>query len=128
MTLKNLCYKYALDAAPEFWETPEEELAYIYNGAGPDWMPAWGRKILTEFLEVFQPSFVVHDWDYSRSDKTRKTFDIVNNRMWINMKKILDIEYPFSKVWLWPVRARWYLRARAAYRACCDLGWSAWIN
>jgi hypothetical protein len=128
MNLKDLCKKYDLEATKEFWATENSELEKIYNGAGPDWLPAWGRAVLTEFLEIFQAAFVVHDYDYAVADKTEEGFKIVNERMWRNMKKILDLEYPFARFWLWGFRSRWWLRARAAYRACQKLGWSAWLD
>ncbi len=126
MNLKNICREYDLEATNEFWNTPEEEIAYIYNGAGPDWMPAWGRKIITYFLEIFKGAIIIHDFDFDRSNKTRQGFDDANARMWRNFKKIINTEYPFHKFWLWYMRARYRVRARAAYKACKEFGWSAW--
>lgn len=126
MDLKTLCKKYGLDAVPEFWAASEVRLHEIYNGAGPDWMPEWGREILTAFLRLFKAAFVIHDFDYDRSDKSLVNFHRANLRMLVNMKKILDKEYPFKKFWLWPVRAKWWIRANAAYKACEKFGLSAW--
>ena len=126
MDLKTLCKKYELAAVPEFWETSEVRLREVYNGAGPDWMPDWGREILTAFLRIFKGAFVIHDFDYDRSDKSLPKFHDANNRMFSNMKKILDNEYPFSSILKWPVRAKWWIRANAAYKACDKFGLSAW--
>ena len=126
MDLKTLCKSYDLDAVPEFWETSEVRLHEVYNGAGPDWLPAWGRKILTTFLRIFKASFIVHDFDFDISDKSMLKFHEANDRMFSNMKKILDKEYPFSKIYMWPVRARWWLRMNGAYKAVEKFGLSAW--
>jgi len=126
MDLKTLCRKYDLDAAQEFWAASELRVREIYNGAGPDWMPDWGREILTAFLRLFKGAFVIHDFDYDRSDKSLVKFHKANNRMKVNMKKILDKECPFSNVLKWPVRAKWLVRANAAYKACEEFGLSAW--
>lgn len=128
MKLKDMVHAYELEVTDEFQKCKEEELEYIYNGAGPDWLPAWGREVLSDFLKLFAPAFIVHDFDYSRSDKTLKSFHEANNRMLRNMKKILDTEYPFSMVWTWRTRARWYLRMKAAFNACEEFGESAWMD
>jgi hypothetical protein len=128
MKLKELCKKYDLKATDEFWATDEVELAYIYNGAGPDWLPEFGRDILTKFLELFKAAFVIHDFDFDRSDGTKKSFDEANLRMKHNMKKILNIEYPFRKFWRWITRSRWWSRAKLAYTFCDQFGWSAWVD
>lgn len=127
-TLKGLCKKYDLDAVKEFWATPEEEIAYIYNGAGPDWMLPLGRKVITYLLDLFQGAFIIHDFDFQRSDKSRENFDIANLRMKQNMGRILDKEYPVGNPFNWFQRARWWWRMRAAYRACDRFGWSAWCD
>jgi len=128
MDLKTLCKNYGLEAVPEFWRTSEIRLRAIYNGAGPDRLPDFGRDILSEFLSLFKGAFVIHDYDYDRSDKSRIGFNTANERMLRNMMKILDKEYPLSKVLKWPLRVRWWLRAGAAYRAVKKWGWSAWMD
>ena len=126
MDLKTLCKHYDLDATPGFWNASEIRIREVYNGAGPDWMSGWERKILTAFLSIFKPAFVIHDFDFDVSDRTEKKFHEVNLRMFTNMKKILDMEYPFKKLWLWPIRARWWVRMNAAYNAVEKFGMSAW--
>ncbi|OGV38580.1 MAG: hypothetical protein A2020_00650 [Lentisphaerae bacterium GWF2_45_14] len=128
MDLKILCKNYGLNAVPKFWETSELRLREIYNGAGPDWLPDWGRKILTSFLKIFKGAFVIHDFDYERSDKSLPNFNAANDRMLSNMMKILDKDYPFSSILKWPARARWWVRAKAAYKACEKFGWPTWLN
>ena len=126
--LKELCKKYRLDATPEFWAATETQIKCIYNGAGPDWLPGWGRDILTDVLDLFQPSFVVHDFDFSRADKSIKGFNTANNRMLKNMLKILNKTYPLTNPRTWMLYLRWLVRAFAAYRAVTKWGWSAWVD
>ncbi len=127
-TLKGLCKKYELEAAPEFWQAPENAIQDIFNGAGPDWLPKWGRDILSQLLRLYQGAFIVHDFDFAIADKTEEGFKKANERMWKNMKKILNKEYPLSKWSLWHRRAQWHWRAFAAYRACVRCGWPAWLT
>jgi hypothetical protein len=126
--LRAKCIRLELDADPSFWICPIEVLANIYNGAGPDWMPGWGRAILTFILRLFAPAFLIHDFDYEMSDKTRKGFKLANSRMWKNIRKILKFEYPLTKWRLWKKRAYWWIKGWGAYRACVRGGWSAWID
>jgi len=126
MGLKAICRKYSLEATQAFWDSDEVELAYIYNGAGADWMPSWSRKILTAVLILFQGAFIIHDFDYHVSDGSKKNFDVANSRMKSNMKKILNTEFPFAKFWLWWGRSRWWSKAKLTYEFCDRLGWSAW--
>ena len=146
MDLKTLCKHYDLDATPAFWNASEIHIREVYNGAGPDDFskairfmlklryPNLSaeeaeeklRKEITEFLSIFKPAFVIHDFDFDISDGTEKKFHEANLRMFANMKKILDMEYPFKKLWLWPIRARWWVRMNAAYNAVEKFGMSAW--
>lgn len=120
--------EYTLEAPQNFSMLTAESIADIYNGAGPDWLPAWGRAILTEFLEIFEPVFVIHDIRFNFSDKSKRGFSTANNEMWRNMKRVLSVKFPMSNPLNWLSRAKWYVRAYAAYRACNNWGWSAWTS
>jgi len=126
--LKELCKKYRLDATPAFWAATETQIKCIYNGAGPDWLPRWGRDILTAFLDIFQPAFIVHDFDFDKSNKTISGFNAANNRMLFNMLKILNKTYPLTNPLKWKSYCRWLLRAMIAYYAVKKGGWSAWMD
>ena len=124
--LREKCKKYKLEAPEAFWECPEFELSLIYNGAGPDWMPEWGRFVLTFFLRIFAPAFLIHDFEYYKSNKSKNGFRAANQRMWRNMNKIN--RYLFG-AWYWrPVYRYWQLKALAAYEAVKEFGWSAWLD
>lgn len=127
-TLLSQIAEYALETPKNFSMLTAESIADIYNGAGPDWMPAWQRAILTEFLEIFEPVFVIHDIRFNFSDKTKRGFNTANNEMWRNMKRVLSAKFPLSNPLNWLSRAKWYTRAYIAYKACKDCGWKAWTN
>ncbi|MCK4982793.1 MAG: hypothetical protein KAS17_07700 [Victivallaceae bacterium] len=126
--LRAKCLRLDLEATDAFWLCPIENLANIYNGAGPDWLPNWTRTILSFILRLFGPAFLIHDFDFELSDKTRKGFNLVNKRMWRNIRKILSFEYPLTRFHLWKERAYWWGKGFLAYRACVRGGWSAWLD
>ena len=128
MNLIDLCAGYDLEAPIEFCEASEKEVKEIFNGAGPDYLPDWSRWILSFFLRLFMAAFVVHDWEYEYSDKTRRGFQKSNKRLLKNMLKILNIEYPLRDWWAYPLRIFWRGKAFLAYEACRQGGWSAWLN
>ena len=105
-----------------------EDIAKVYNGAGAEWMPDWQRDVLTDLLDPFEPAFLIHDWDYSYSDGTKKSFKLANRRMYRNMKKIVNAIYnPRTLVYFLPY-LYWRFKAFAAYRACVRFGWDAWLE
>lgn len=120
--------EYALETPQNFGLLTPEAISNIYNGAGPDWLPKWGRAILTEFLEIFESAFLIHDVRFNFSDKQRRGFNTANSEMWRNLKRILADKFPMSNPLNWLSRAKWYVRAYAAYRACNNWGWSAWVS
>ena len=42
------------------------QVAAAYNGIGSAEMPSWLRRALTRWLDVFQPSALIHDWQTTR--------------------------------------------------------------
>jgi hypothetical protein len=120
------CKKFGMKAPDEFWNTPVEELAEIYNGAGPDWFPKWARWIVTLFLRIFKSPVMIHDWRFDRSDKLRSSFNETNEEFKHNMA--IEIKARFSGLLWTPVRRFWERRAWLAYQACVLGGWSAWID
>jgi hypothetical protein len=103
-----------------------DELTGLYNGAGPDWLPQWGRKVLTGALELFEPAFLIHDYEFHHSDGKEKTFIKANKRMYKNMKKLVAASYSPCDPVTFFMYVYWRLKALAAYRSCARFGWSAW--
>ncbi len=111
--VKNICdlaEKYQLDGRDVLKDYSIEEIAEIYNGAGPDSWPELGREVLTNFMSLFKPVILIHDMDFDRSDGTEATFQAVTARWKTNCKLIMNAEYPF-----WTTRQldRQYRRNRA---------------
>ena len=128
MNFKAICRHYNLTAVKSFWLCPITDLEEIYNGAGPDWMPKWGRETLSFFLRRFKGAFIIHDYDFAIADKTPEGFKKANKRMLKNFIIILNKDFPMRDFWHWHRRAYWWLKARLAYRACQKLGYSAWLD
>ena len=118
--------EYKLDSPSGFHELTLTYIIDNYNGAGPDWMPATERAILTWLLSLFEPAFLIHDMEFSASSRAATGFNNANDRMWRNIRKIINYEYPLYNPLCWINRIKWYLRGAAAYRACVRFGRSAW--
>jgi len=148
MDIKTLCKKYNLIAPREFWNTPEDKLRNIYNGAGPDKFNNLIRLMLqhlypkmtieesedklrnyiTELIFLFKGPVAIHDFDFTFSDKKKETFDEANKRLLSNCMKIVDKEFPFSSIFKWHKRIHWRGKAKLTYYACQKFGWDAWID
>jgi hypothetical protein len=128
VNLLELITNYELETCENFGLLTIAELANIYNGAGPDWMPKWGREATTAFLKLFEAAFLIHDVEFHYSDKLRPTFNAANKRMWLNMRKIINALFPWWNPFTWVDRTRWWTRAYIAYKACDLGGWGAWID
>lgn len=95
----------------------------IYNGIGPDWLPAPIRDWLTEHYGYFAAATVVHDYEFQKSDKSVIGFTASNERLRRNCKRLLDMKgCPWYKRWLY--RRRVDLLADA----CQKFGWGAWVD
>jgi hypothetical protein len=120
--------EHGLDTPVGFKELTIAYIAENYNGAGPDWMPDDMRHIITWLLSLFEPAFLIHDMEFSASNRTEKGFNAANVRMWRNIRKIINCEYPLYNPLCWVNRVKWFLRGAAAYCACRRFGWSAWTD
>jgi hypothetical protein len=128
LTLLAQVNEYELDCTFDFLTEDENVLVKVYNGAGADWMSGFSRKIITFLLILFEPCFLIHDYDFYKGDKTLEGFKTANKRMWLNMRKILGYKYPIYNPFLWVSRAKWWIFGWLAYRACTRGGWSAWVD
>ena len=126
MELRRICAKLAFEATEGFYIASLHILENIYNGCGPDWLPAFVREKLTDYLDFFQPAFLEHDYSFEYSDKTHDGFNAANKRLYNNCKKLIAVRYSW---WREPVsKARRYYQAYAIYKACDKWGWSAWCD
>ena len=113
-----------LDGVDELIDAPTWALARCYNGCGPEWMPSDLRDKLTRFLELFEPAFLGHDWDFSNSDGSEERFHAANLRLLCNCRKLADRKYGW---WNWK-RYRARAAAFALYEAVETFGWKAWTD
>ena len=99
-----------------------DELAAVYNGCGPEWLPRSVREFLSRHFAEFAPAFLVHDWDFAQSDGTRLSFSRANDRLERNCRRLADLAHPWYSWRRYALR----LRAYAIADACRDCGWKAW--
>ena len=117
--LMGLCEKYELEGVRTVEKYTLEELARIYNGAGPDsWIPA-ARDVLTDLMELFEPVVLIHDVQFSESDALHETFERTVDVWKQNCKKIFDAEYP---LWTWRQLSASYRRRRAYWYGVMQAG------
>lgn len=117
--LMELCEKYELEGVRTVEKYTLEELAQIYNGAGPDsWIPA-ARDVLTDLMELFEPVVLIHDVQFSESDALHETFERTVDVWKQNCKKIFDAEYP---LWTWRQLSASYRRRRAYWYGVMQAG------
>lgn len=117
--LMELCEKYELEGVRTVEKYTLEELAQIYNGAGPDsWIPA-ARDVLTDLMELFEPVVLIHDVQFSESDALHETFEHTVDVWKQNCKKIFDAEYP---LWTWRQLSASYRRRRAYWYGVMQAG------
>ncbi len=99
----------------------DEELAAIYKGCGPEWMPQAGRALLTRALRWFEPAFLIHDVEFEEGGRWEE-FVLANARLGSNCARLARLKCP----WWNPRRYLLLWQARRIRQACEDFGWSAW--
>jgi hypothetical protein len=110
------------DAAWVACFTPEE-LATVYNGIGPEWLPYAIREKLTKYLAVFAPACLIHDFHYWIGDGTLKDFNYANDILEANCRKCINAETKWYQLLR---RAAGYYAAHLMAEACRRYGWSAY--
>lgn len=97
------------------------DLARIYNGVGPAWLPAEFRQRLSEWLKIFLPAVLIHDVEYDEGG-SYDDFCAANDRLEANCVTLGRDAHPW---WSW--------RRYASYRAaslmaelCRKYGAAAW--
>ena len=124
--LREICLENEFEVLNGFYLCPIGKLKEIYNGAGPDWLPEYFRKKLTEYFWFFEAPFLEHDFSFECSDKSKEGFEAANRRLYLNSQKLIANRYSW---WRSPiVKARRHAQAFAIYRACARFGWSAWLD
>ena len=117
--LRTLAAEYDLAGREILDSYDDDELAQIYNGAGPDsWIPA-ARDILTALMELFEAEILIHDTQFHQSDALHESFEKTAALWKQNCRKIFDREYPF---WTWKQLSRSYRTKRAYWYGVMQAG------
>ena len=103
---------------------PLAQLAKIYNGTGPAFLPDSIRGALDKAAKPFLPAVMVHDGDFEDSDGTVKSFNAANLRLLMNCIICATDAAP----WYSWQRYALIAEAWAIYRACDKFGWIAWLS
>jgi len=82
--LKLAAIEFGLKAPPAFSECQAVVLQRLYNGLGPDRFPAWLRRVVTRLFAMFEPSALIHDWEYVFMPKSYFAFTAANLRFAVN--------------------------------------------
>ena len=98
------------------------QLAEIYNGIGPEFLPEETRNRVTAYLSIFEAAALIHDVRFQESDKTRKAFNFANMEFRENCRTLGEFHY----AWYNWRRYRAYAVSTILYEAVSsDLGWIA---
>ena len=113
-----------LDGGEKVLIQPIAQLAKIYNGTGPAFLPESIRGALDKAAKPFLPAVMVHDGDFEDSDGTVKSFNAANKRL---LKNCIICATDAAPWYSW---RRYALIAEAwtIYRACDKFGWIAWLS
>ena len=120
--IKKACDLKLTDAAWVACFSPEE-LAAVYNGIGPEWLPCALREKLTKYLAIFAPACLIHDFHYWIGDGTLKDFTYANDTLEANCRKCINAETKWYQIFR---RAAGYYAAHLMAEACRRYGWSAY--
>ena len=82
--LLNKVREYHLSAPAAFFAADLETLQKCYNGIGPECWPVLLRKLASELLQIFAAGALVHDFEFSQSEKSYRHFTQANIRLAFN--------------------------------------------
>ena len=121
--LRQICEEYGLEGSELLVGRTDEELARLYNGIGPEFLPPALREMVTKWLHLFEPAALIHDARTHESNGMLPLFCLANAEFHINCRRLADRAYPW---WNWK-RYRARLVADALYDCVSSpAGWEAW--
>ena len=82
--LLNKVREYHLSAPESFFSAGIDTLETCYNGIGPECWPKLLRKLVSELLQIFAAGALVHDFEFSQSEKSYRHFTQANIRLAFN--------------------------------------------
>ena len=113
-----------LEEAPIIAQFTPEELLIVWNGIGPEWLPAVVRYKLTKYLAIFAPACFIHDFHFWAMGNTLKEFEWANDCLERNARRCIDSETKWYQLLR---RMAGYYAAHLLAEACRNYGWSAFI-
>ena len=82
--LLNKVREHHLSAPAAFFAADLETLQKCYNGIGPECWPVLLRKLVSELLQIFAAGALIHDFEFSQSEKSYRHFTQANIRLALN--------------------------------------------
>jgi len=120
--MMNLVDEYDLGGRDFVHKFSYDQLAYDFNGIGPEWFPEDLRKLIDNLHVDLLPAAFIHDVRWSHSDGTVSSFIKSNEELSKNGRKIACAKYS----WYNPMR---YILIRQSNRfgnLCQVFGWQAY--
>lgn len=114
---------FGLDGVERAAALDPARLCAVYNGTGPEWLPAAAREILDDIADDILPAVLIHDVDFSLATGEVGDFDAANRRLGANGVACARMRYP----WWRPRRYRVMRMARFFAAACEIFGWTAYL-
>lgn len=111
-----------LEEAPIIAQFTPEELLIVWNGIGPEWLPAVVRYKLTKYLAIFAPACFIHDFHFWAMGNTLEEFEWANDVLERNARRCIDSETKWYQIIR---RMAGYYAAHLLAEACRKYGWSA---
>ena len=113
-----------LEEAPIIAQFTPEELLIVWNGIGPEWLPAVVRYKLTKYLAIFAPACFIHDFHFWAMGNTLKEFEWANDCLERNARRCIDGETKWYQILR---RMAGYYAAHLLAEACRKYGWSSFV-
>lgn len=120
--LQKKAIKLDLEEAPIIAQFTPEELLIVWNGIGPEWLPAVVRYKLTKYLAIFAPACFIHDFHFWAMGNSLKEFEWANDCLERNARRCIDSETKWYQIIR---RMAGYYAAHLLAEACRNYGWSA---
>lgn len=129
LELRMQARRLGLKAPDAFWTYGDiETLNRLWNGYGPDRWPECVRDVMTWIYRNFEASALIHDFGYTFSDGSTDGWQVEDDRFYENLEIQRDTLYPWSKPWLYPLRAWATIKIRAAKLALDMGGYTAYLD
>lgn len=114
--LRELAAKLNLDNKERLLDTPDDIVADVCNGIGPEWFP----QVIRTAIDRLHPSLVIvsviHDLDFYYGDGTMSDFTGANARFATNGRKVAKHRYSW-----FDVRRYFVIHSAKKFAAICEI-------